>query len=177
MELIHALVEALDRHFGSVCELDIMFALDTAHWALDEFVSGGGGRGREQGERAGGPGPAGEGAGRVRREREREGVWGQMRVEKGEGRALKKIFFFFPFTHGLSLTHAFPPPPPPLRPAAALSWALELDKLRAARAARRAPDARARYGQRGMPAARHTFLSVVTPTPSAAAAAWMGTSK
>jgi hypothetical protein len=42
LELIHALVEALDRHFGSVCELDIMFNLDTAHWALDEFVSGGG---------------------------------------------------------------------------------------------------------------------------------------
>jgi AP-4 complex subunit sigma-1 len=41
LELIHALVEALDRHFGSVCELDIMFNLDTAHWALDEFVSGG----------------------------------------------------------------------------------------------------------------------------------------
>jgi hypothetical protein len=28
-----------------------------------------------------------------------------------------------------------------------------------------------------MPAARHTFFSVVTPTPSATAAAWMGTSK
>jgi hypothetical protein len=42
LELIHALVEALDRHFGSVCELDLMFHLDTAHWALDEFVSGGG---------------------------------------------------------------------------------------------------------------------------------------
>ena len=35
-------MEALDRHFGSVCELDLMFHLDTAHWALDEFVSGGG---------------------------------------------------------------------------------------------------------------------------------------
>ena len=28
LELVHAYVEALDRYFGAVCELDIMFHLD-----------------------------------------------------------------------------------------------------------------------------------------------------
>lgn len=28
LEMIHAYVEALDRYFGAVCELDIMFHLD-----------------------------------------------------------------------------------------------------------------------------------------------------
>ena len=41
LEFIHALVEALDRHFGAVCELDIMFNLETVHYVLDEMVSGG----------------------------------------------------------------------------------------------------------------------------------------
>ncbi len=30
LELCHAYVEALDRYFGAVCELDIMFHLDKA---------------------------------------------------------------------------------------------------------------------------------------------------
>jgi hypothetical protein len=30
LELVHAFVEALDRYFGAVCELDIMFHLDKA---------------------------------------------------------------------------------------------------------------------------------------------------
>jgi len=38
LELIHALVETLDRHFGNVCELDIMFNLESAHYVLDEMV-------------------------------------------------------------------------------------------------------------------------------------------
>lgn len=41
LEFIHALVEALDRHFGNVCELDIMYNLETAHYALDEMVANG----------------------------------------------------------------------------------------------------------------------------------------
>ena len=41
LEFVHALVEALDRHFGAVCELDIMFNLETVHYVLDEMVSGG----------------------------------------------------------------------------------------------------------------------------------------
>lgn len=38
LELIHALVETLDRHFGNVCELDIMFNLESAHYVLDEMI-------------------------------------------------------------------------------------------------------------------------------------------
>ena len=30
LELVHAFVESLDRYFGAVCELDIMFHLDKA---------------------------------------------------------------------------------------------------------------------------------------------------
>ena len=31
-EFIHCVVETLDRHFGNVCELDIMFHLEKAHY-------------------------------------------------------------------------------------------------------------------------------------------------
>ena len=41
LEFIHCLVEALDKYFGNVCELDIMFNLDKAHMILDEMVMGG----------------------------------------------------------------------------------------------------------------------------------------
>ena len=40
-EFIHCVGETLDRHFGNVCELDIMFNLDKAHMILDEMVMGG----------------------------------------------------------------------------------------------------------------------------------------
>jgi len=43
LELVHAYVESLDRYFGSVCELDIMFHLDRAHFILDEMVMNGAG--------------------------------------------------------------------------------------------------------------------------------------
>lgn len=33
-------VETLDRYFENVCELDIMFNLEKAHFILDEMVSG-----------------------------------------------------------------------------------------------------------------------------------------
>eukprot|EP00948_MAST-09A_sp_MAST-9A-sp1_P003475 g3475.t1 len=41
LEFIHALVETLDKYFENVCELDIMFNLDKAHFILDEMVMNG----------------------------------------------------------------------------------------------------------------------------------------
>tara|TARA_B110000971_G_C19771596_1_gene391074 strand:- start:98 stop:487 length:390 start_codon:yes stop_codon:yes gene_type:complete len=41
LEFIHALVETFDRFFESVCELDIMFNLEKAHFILDEMVMNG----------------------------------------------------------------------------------------------------------------------------------------
>jgi AP-4 complex subunit sigma-1 len=41
LEFIHCLVEALDRWFANVCELDIMFGLETAHFVLDEMLANG----------------------------------------------------------------------------------------------------------------------------------------
>ena len=38
---IHCVVETLDRHFGNVCELDIMFHLEKAHYILEEMVMNG----------------------------------------------------------------------------------------------------------------------------------------
>ena len=40
-EFIHCIVETLDRHFGNVCELDIMFHLEKAHYILDEMMMNG----------------------------------------------------------------------------------------------------------------------------------------
>lgn len=41
LEFIHALVETLDKYFENVCELDIMFNLEKAHFILDEMVTTG----------------------------------------------------------------------------------------------------------------------------------------
>ena len=41
LEMIHLYVEVLDRYFGNVCELDIMFNLEKAHFILDEMVMNG----------------------------------------------------------------------------------------------------------------------------------------
>ncbi|XP_055388410.1 uncharacterized protein LOC129616962 [Condylostylus longicornis] len=41
LELIHALVETLDKYFENVCELDIMFNLEKAHFILDEMIANG----------------------------------------------------------------------------------------------------------------------------------------
>ena len=41
LEFIHALVETLDKYFGNVCELDIMFHVEKAHWLIDEMVMAG----------------------------------------------------------------------------------------------------------------------------------------
>jgi len=38
LEFIHTLVETLDKYFENVCELDIMFNIDKAHFILDEMV-------------------------------------------------------------------------------------------------------------------------------------------
>ncbi len=41
LECIHCMVEAMDRWFGNVCELDIMFSLDMAYAIIDEMVANG----------------------------------------------------------------------------------------------------------------------------------------
>lgn len=41
LEFIHCLVETLDRYFSNVCELDLMFNLEMAHFILDEMLMNG----------------------------------------------------------------------------------------------------------------------------------------
>jgi len=41
LEFIHALVETMDKYFENVCELDIMFNIEKAHFILDEMVMNG----------------------------------------------------------------------------------------------------------------------------------------
>uniref|UniRef100_F7ATM1 AP complex mu/sigma subunit domain-containing protein n=1 Tax=Monodelphis domestica TaxID=13616 RepID=F7ATM1_MONDO len=41
LELIHRYVELLDKYFGSVCELDIIFTVRKAYLSLDEFLMSG----------------------------------------------------------------------------------------------------------------------------------------
>ncbi|THD23243.1 19 kDa Golgi adaptor protein adaptin [Fasciola gigantica] len=41
LEIIHRYVELLDKYFGSVCELDIIFHFEKAYYVLDEFLLGG----------------------------------------------------------------------------------------------------------------------------------------
>ncbi|TRY81030.1 hypothetical protein TCAL_04789 [Tigriopus californicus] len=41
LELIHRYVEVLDKYFGSVCELDIIFNFEKAYFILDELILGG----------------------------------------------------------------------------------------------------------------------------------------
>ena len=38
LEFIHALVETLDKYFENVCELDIMFNLEKAHFILGGYT-------------------------------------------------------------------------------------------------------------------------------------------
>merc|ERR1712154_31552 len=44
MELIHQYVEVLDSYFGNVCELDLIFNFDKAHYMLDELILAGSGQ-------------------------------------------------------------------------------------------------------------------------------------
>ena len=39
LEIIHHFVECLDRYFGSVCELDIIFNYHKAYFVIEEIVS------------------------------------------------------------------------------------------------------------------------------------------
>jgi len=41
LEIIHRYVELLDKYFGSVCELDIIFNFEKAYYMLDELLVGG----------------------------------------------------------------------------------------------------------------------------------------
>ncbi|CAG6007908.1 unnamed protein product [Menidia menidia] len=41
LEVLHRYVELLDRYFGNVCELDIIFNFEKAYFILDEFLMSG----------------------------------------------------------------------------------------------------------------------------------------
>ena len=41
LELIHLFVETLDRYFGSVCELDVVYNFYKVYSVLDELIIGG----------------------------------------------------------------------------------------------------------------------------------------
>mmetsp|Transcript_61644 Transcript_61644/g.70694 ORF Transcript_61644/g.70694 Transcript_61644/m.70694 type:complete len:144 (-) Transcript_61644:2447-2878(-) len=41
LEFIHTLVETMDKYFENVCELDIMFNIEKAHFIIDEMVMNG----------------------------------------------------------------------------------------------------------------------------------------
>ena len=41
LEVMHHYVELLDRYFGNVCELDIIFNFHSAYFLLDEIILGG----------------------------------------------------------------------------------------------------------------------------------------
>lgn len=41
LESIHLFVETLDRYFGNVCELDLVFNFHKTYMILDEFILGG----------------------------------------------------------------------------------------------------------------------------------------
>eukprot|EP00951_Prasinocladus_malaysianus_P047450 scaffold650505_cov42-Prasinocladus_malaysianus.AAC.1 len=38
LEIIHHFVEVLDRYFGNVCELDLIFNFHKAYYMLDEIL-------------------------------------------------------------------------------------------------------------------------------------------
>lgn len=40
LEVIHRLVEALDRFYGNVCELDLIFNFEEAYAVIDEIIGG-----------------------------------------------------------------------------------------------------------------------------------------
>ncbi|KAI3635440.1 hypothetical protein MIR68_006078 [Amoeboaphelidium protococcarum] len=41
LEIIHRFVEVLDRYFGNVCELDLIFNFNKAYYILDELLIAG----------------------------------------------------------------------------------------------------------------------------------------
>ena len=44
LEMIHNMVETLDKYFDNICELDIMFNIEKVHLMIDEMVEGWQGR-------------------------------------------------------------------------------------------------------------------------------------
>ena len=41
LELIHLFVETMDKYFGSVCELDVVYNFYKVYTVLDELIIGG----------------------------------------------------------------------------------------------------------------------------------------
>jgi len=41
LDVIHHFVEVLDRYFGNVCELDLIFNFHLAYFILEEMIIGG----------------------------------------------------------------------------------------------------------------------------------------
>eukprot|EP00758_Cryptobia_borreli_P003399 Tbor_TRINITY_DN3722_c0_g1::TRINITY_DN3722_c0_g1_i1::g.2400::m.2400/K12403/AP4S1; AP-4 complex subunit sigma-1 len=41
LEFIHCVVETLDKYFENVCELDVMFNCEKAHFILEEMIANG----------------------------------------------------------------------------------------------------------------------------------------
>ena len=41
LEFIHNLVETMDKYFENVCELDIIYNIEKAHYILDEMIMNG----------------------------------------------------------------------------------------------------------------------------------------
>ena len=41
LDIIHHFVEILDRYFGNVCELDLIFNFHQAYFILEELIIGG----------------------------------------------------------------------------------------------------------------------------------------
>lgn len=41
LDVIHHFVETLDRYFGNVCELDLIFNFHQAYFILEEIIVGG----------------------------------------------------------------------------------------------------------------------------------------
>ena len=41
LDIIHHFVEVLDRYFGNVCELDLIFNFHQAYFILEEMIVGG----------------------------------------------------------------------------------------------------------------------------------------
>lgn len=41
LDILHQYVETLDRYFGNVCELDLIFNFHKAYFILDELLVGG----------------------------------------------------------------------------------------------------------------------------------------
>ena len=41
LQFIHNLVQTMDKYFENVCELDIMYNIEKAHYILDEMIMNG----------------------------------------------------------------------------------------------------------------------------------------